>query len=564
MQDAVRPSEHAARAMYARGYQTWRRIFESATQETYLPRDCLQRLRTAFPNLPWFPHNVAIDSIFDNAALVRGIVSWLPGDDLCHLQPFQEESLFKVAWDKPTRVVLTSDSRQAKATLPDIFGEDSHHIPILLQAWAYILSARWAELVPGARMRFNGELDESTLKTEDKAFVAINVGTVSGDAASWWKAILSANGSWDATIRNKKGRFLYSPWSTTLSSERPLLVLSNIETHQWLSDTDPTSPSTAYRYLIDYCTYHGIDGDLSLAALSAALLIPSVKYDGRGIGIPIPEIARDRHRGKNKRPRASHFEVLDPLQLDKLLTLSCNAKAVKALLTSVLFESGVESNICGMWLRGSFAFLETIEDPNMLLRTMIKRDPELGVLWVGAFITGCHDRVLREGRSAWWKIDLGAAAWTGTLMSFIQETVQCPPTRTTSIARADECRLLFLCHDMNYTTPPLFSFAPFGSTAVLDTNLDVREHLSCGRDHVLRYVDLTWRCNDGTEIKQGPDVPVVATRPKNGKQLSTDAEIDVNYEDFDSEDDNSEMVTFICILRDLRLENHPTKSRNGD
>ncbi|RGP60619.1 immunoglobulin variable region used by the itc63b heavy chain [Fusarium sporotrichioides] len=543
MEDAIRPSEQAARGMYTRGYQTWFTIFERAAEETSLPRDCLQRLRADFPNQPWFPNNVAVDSVFDNAALVKGIISWRPADEPSDLPIFQEESIFNIAWDKPTRVVLTPDIRQARATLPDVLGEDSHHIPILLQAWAYILCARWAELVPGARIQFNGETNGSPSGTGKEAVTTINIGTVSRDASQWWKAILSVDSNWDATICNKKGQLLYSPWSTTLSSERPLLVLTKVETEASEPNTNTISSSAACRYLTDYCTNHGIDGEVSLAALAAALLIPAVKYDGRAIGIPIPEMAGDRRRGEDKRSEASSFEAPDPLQLDKLLTLSCNARGVKALLTSVFFEPGVESNICGMWLRGSFAFLSTIKDPNLLLRTMIKRNPELGFLWVGAFITGCHDRALREGRGGWWKIDLGAAAWTGTLMSFIQEPVLCPAPGTTSISRANECRLSFLCHGMGYTTTPLFPFAPFGSTALHDTNLDVREHLLCGRDHVISYVGLTWRCDDGTEIEQKPEVPSVVTRPNTGQLLRCSPEVDIDYNDYDSEDETSEMVT---------------------
>jgi hypothetical protein len=77
----------------------------------------------------------------------------------------------------------------------------------------------------------------------------------------------------------------------------------------------------------------------------------------------------------------------DILQLDRLLTLSCNARGVKALLTSV-FEPDVPCNMCGLWLRGSFAYLGSIKDPHILLRILINRDPDLGFFWFGAFITG--------------------------------------------------------------------------------------------------------------------------------------------------------------------------------
>lgn len=57
----------------------------------------------------------------------------------------------------------------------------------------------------------------------------------------------------------------------------------------------------------------------------------------------------------------------------------------------------------------------------------MKRDPSLGFLWFGAFIIGTQTRSLQEACQAWWKIDLYVAAWTGTLMSFIQEPVSTLP-----------------------------------------------------------------------------------------------------------------------------------------
>ncbi|KAH7477670.1 hypothetical protein FOMA001_g10066 [Fusarium oxysporum f. sp. matthiolae] len=174
---------------------------------------------------------------------------------------------------------------------------------------------------------------------------------------------------------------------------------------------------------------------------------------------------------------------------------------------------------------------------------MIRRDPDRGFLWLGSFITGGNDKTLREGRAGWWNIDLGAAAWTGTLMSFIQMPVPQFATNTRSISRADECRLLYLCHDINYTIPPLFPFPPFGSTAIEDTNIDVHEHILCGWDHSLRFSHLTWHCSDGTKVQQGPKVPSMATRLKNGVLQGSVPEEEVDYEEYDSEDENSEMVT---------------------
>lgn len=57
-------------------------------------------------------------------------------------------------------------------------------------------------------------------------------------------------------------------------------------------------------------------------------------------------------------------------------------------------------NVCGAWLQGSFAFLDSdkARDPHVRLRTFMKRDPDLAFLWLGAFITGAEARCLQEAR----------------------------------------------------------------------------------------------------------------------------------------------------------------------
>lgn len=242
--------------------------------------------------------------------------------------------------------------------------------------------------------------------------------------------------------------------------------------------------------------------------------------------------------------RCTNSSLKNAFQIDKLLTLSCNPRGSRALLTSIIFEPDVTSNICGIWLQGSFAFLNTVEDPHALLCTLIKRDPELGFLWLGAFITGIHHKCLRDARAAWWNIDLNAAAWTETSMSFIQAPVPDFKSGCREVSRADESRLLYLCHDVNYSIPPPFPFAPFGSTALIDTNLDVREHATCGRDHRLGYIGFSWICQGGEMMEQAKhDAPLATVRPKRGQIISHHDGIDVDYDEIDSEDENSEMVT---------------------
>jgi hypothetical protein len=92
---------------------------------------------------------------------------------------------------------------------------------------------------------------------------------------------------------------------------------------------------------------------------------------------------------------------MDKSQFDKLLTLGGNPRGIKALLCSVFYEPNVECNICGIWLQGPFALLNQFNDDNALSRTLIRRDPDIGALWVGAFMTDAHHQCLQRAQAAW-------------------------------------------------------------------------------------------------------------------------------------------------------------------
>jgi hypothetical protein len=91
---------------------------------------------------------------------------------------------------------------------------------------------------------------------------------------------------------------------------------------------------------------------------------------------------------------------------------------------------------------------------------------------------------------------------------------------------------------MNYTIPPLFPFPPFGSLSLIDTNLEVREHSLCGNGHGLKYAYFTWVCTNGTEIRQEPKTPVVAARPKCEPILTHLQDVEIDYDNCDSDDDS--------------------------
>ena len=149
MEDAVRPNEQAFKAMYERGYCTCYEMTIADTK-THLPWwDCLFQLENAFLDHPSFPENVAVDASFSNIVIATGISTWRTAQGPCDLPSFDQEFFIPVASDRPTILAL-SDPQQSAFVFPRYFSEDDDHITLLILAWTYILSARWAEIIPGA------------------------------------------------------------------------------------------------------------------------------------------------------------------------------------------------------------------------------------------------------------------------------------------------------------------------------------------------------------------------------------------------------------------------------
>ncbi|KAH6677947.1 hypothetical protein F5X68DRAFT_245792 [Plectosphaerella plurivora] len=270
------------------------------------------RLDSAFPNHPHFPEKLSLNKAFSNAITASGRTTWTTsplGAECCEFPAFQEEMVTEVAWDRPTEVVLTDDPLLDDRCRSLFADGDEHHIPILFLTWAYVLSARWAELMPGAlgptydksnAAPFLGDIDDRPSLGQTEASV-VDIGDGNG---------------WEASILNDKGKILYSPWSTTI-----VLATTSLQNE---------------------------------AALVSALLIPLAKFDGRRINLSLP------------RSQTDQILLLPPWgektqQLDRLLTFGSNPGGIKALLGSIFFEPGIDCNTCGPWLQGSFAFIDSDE-----------------------------------------------------------------------------------------------------------------------------------------------------------------------------------------------------------
>ena len=195
----------------------------------------------------------------------------------------------QAAWNQSTEISLRRDQT--------LFNRKaSHQFPILFFAWAYILSARWAELISGAHSpTYNKASQPPSLAAADDdverpEHVVVEVGNVDEDAARWWEAVLSgvSDSSWAASIHNDKGAILCSPWSIRRTKSEMVFIVSPKHTSPSSTPFYPASFRTATRYLSEYCRLHATS-EQSEAALAAALLIPVAKFDGRRIHLPCPK-----------------------------------------------------------------------------------------------------------------------------------------------------------------------------------------------------------------------------------------------------------------------------------
>jgi hypothetical protein len=207
-------------------------------------------------------------------------------------------------------------------------------------------------------------------------------------------------------------------------------------------------------------------------------------------------------------------------RIDQLLTLSCNTSGIKALLASVFFEPGIACNSVSPWLQSAFAVIDTVlENSRIFVQILIRRVPRLAFLWIGGIIMGLQKSILQFARYGVMPIELHAAAWSGTIQSFIQEPISEHLTLD-AIRRSDECRLLFLTQADGYTRKPICPWAPCGVTALQDTDIEVRIHADC-KNHGLQYAGWKWRCNNGQEIHQKPDVTYYTYTQLSKQQATT-------------------------------------------
>ncbi|KAF5558564.1 immunoglobulin variable region used by the itc63b heavy chain [Fusarium mexicanum] len=555
--DPLRLDHFLFRVFYEKGYRIWSSLRQQATEDPNIPLDNLQ-VEHLFSHHPYFPVGIELDS----TGLLAATSTWVPGKGSCDLPPFELPFRILPRVATPTRLLIST-----KLPLPPSvwFKANDNHLTVLVLAWAYALSARWADIFSQALPLEYTDSQAEWLATRpcDNTEAVVDVGNVSDDAARWWAAVLSPGQGWKASMVCGRYKFM-SPWSSTLDS-LPTLRLFSASRSRTPGHQCCSSFESAVQYISEYCTLHSVHGQ-NRAAFATALMLPLANYDRVSVVLPVPRMCT-----APSKVRPTSESMNEPIygqdirQFDRLLTLSCNHHGVKCILGSIFYEPSILCNTCGPWLQGTATVFQPglIQDLDILARMFSLRSPHLSFLWLGAIIAGLHRGFLKGpgGLLGLNRIDIHEAAWTRTLISFIQDHVPQQPDNTTSISRRHEGTLAFLTQGTaRYRFPPMFPHAPLGSTAVEDLDLDVRLHIACQGGHTLEFSKITWTCAGGKKEVHEAAAMTKVTRPllKSSQPAATSL---VDYRGLDPDRDISKQVTRNIFTWMREMDGFPISER---
>lgn len=548
-ENAVTPHPELCRSVFELGFKTWANFSQHGSGKA--EQDIMKVLRDfehAFPGHPALPSGLNLKKS-PRCWEATGTSFWDAGVGLTFSDSSSKSCAPgppEVAPQKHNLPVTKSKSirltigNPAESCLSFSTGDKDDHVTILVLAWAYIISARWTELIPGAN---NVQYTETSTGSsrQDIAIINVPITAASGQAARWWQAVLAPGQGWLATVEADGGR-LYSPWSNRLSSRT---ILMPVYLEESPVPSAPADSATSLQFLWEYVAIYDV-ADQSRAALSAVLCLPYATRSSSKITLPAPCISTNVSQSETDR----ELSPLSLTQVDKLMILSCNIRGLEALLLSTFFDPAVPCNLVSPFLQGTFAALDSISnDTILLLRALLQHSPEVEFLWVGALILGKHTSLLDHARHGFSEIDLLSAVWTGTIQTFMQLPVSAPTPGY--IRREDECRLAYLVSKDYQRNIPFYPWKPFGSVQIKDAELDVQIHAGC-RGHGLRYKGWAWDCWDNGEPVSIMHHPPASNGADEQPSPLPHADIQVPYDKLELEDDSASCTATLNIFMWLR------------
>lgn len=542
MEDAVRITDEEFRRIYELAFRSWASLHARAVNDPQSPD--FTELILRFLHQPQFPNNLALKSEYGQL-FAAGRCSWSTGGSTCGLPPFTTPVKMAVTRKLPVKVFI----QETNQTGSDLLSSEDY-ISVLVPAWAYILSARWAETMrQPCSITYTD--DPIAMGLDGQNAIIVDIGEVEEEETRWWTSVLTQGRGWQAAISSENG-VLASPWSIELHSTRPFVLSTAAEPLD--SKEHPTSFTEANGYLQRFCERHGIF-DQSCAALSAAILLPTF---GSAEEMKLPAPTSPAMKPESLRPREGLI-LRDLLHqtgnLDRCIVASCYTKGIRPTLLHGFYECSIECNAATPWLQGSIAAIKSLpsSSTDTLWRIIASRAPASAWLWLGAVVLGLRDRLLREVGWGSLPVDLVASAWTGSTQSFMQTPVTINPITGGSVERADECRLLFLAQSEHHRCFPICPWKPFGSTPLGDTDIEVRKHADCIA-HRLDYEGMSWDCDDGKTTAYLPTKKTFESPPT--ESLTRSTAIKVNYDGMSRGSETISENSTRSIFGWLRFDGH--------
>ncbi|KAJ5544130.1 hypothetical protein N7494_005409 [Penicillium frequentans] len=515
MSDAARPSDDKFSQVLKESLGTWSCYVNTQSEDHLLPRHAID-LGPLVSQTPLFLGGglACLDKTtsfaceekpsaqLQDSLVINGRSTWRTSDGSCDSNPMVMPKQLLLAVGGRLDVRLSEDS--PFSGWPGVQGlpsyDQGNFLSVLYFAWAYILSARWVELL-GCSAEHECSMVPTTLgaenslpKPEKQPVFEIDIGNdVCEEEIFWWRTILCSGDGWNATVKYK-GHIYLSPWSVSAKN-----VGFTLATNSWGAESKLPDSGTALKYLTRFSVHHHLYAQCSVA-LAGVLYIPFLRK--RTLYLPFPK--QDSPFGRKNLASDSLPSIPDLLNhhseiIPKCMTLSLNTWGLRSLLYSTFFNADIECNLVSAWLNPAFAIINSIIQSKSSIATfMANRQPRLGILWLGAILTDLTNPILRDVRAGMTALDLPASAWTGIAQTFLTSGME--STYGESIRRDDECRLLLITACEGHERPPIWPWKPFGSTQLSDTELPVRQHARC-TCHCLKYEYWEWILTNNSSIQ---------------------------------------------------------------
>lgn len=574
MGDSVRPNDYEFFQVLQKSLKTWESYLGTECERQLLPMEAIH-LRSLVSQTPSFlgcdlpAPDEAISFACEEkhsthgkgSLVINGRSTWRTSKGKCELPPRVLPKQLLLAAGSRLSVKLSEDSPLSE--WPGVQGlsgyDKGNYLSVLYFAWAYILSARWVELLSRSadhesHMSYSSQGMESPPRLSEHSTLQIDFGEdACEEELFWWYTILCSDNGWDAATKYN-GHVYLSPWSVSAKGAR--LAFDK----KAFVGAKPVPPSsvTALEYLSRFCVNHRLYAQCSVA-LAGVLYIPFLRREVRlPFPKPVSRLEIKEHVGDS--PVSIPGLINDHSELlPRYMTLSSNPWGLRSLLCSTFFNPDIECNLVSAWLNPAFAVLNSISPRGSSVAAFLaNRQPQLGILWLGAILTDVANSVLRDIRAGMVALDLPASAWTETTQTFL--TSEMGNSQGESMCRDDECRLLLITACEGHDRPPIWPWKPFGFTQLCDTELSAQKHAQCDT-HCLEYQSWEWMLTNSGSIqdsgtKSNPSPIKSSNVTVNRKSTRPD---DYNY-DFYSQ--TLSEVTTRGIFQWLRSTGYPRNERD--